>query len=90
MSIPDTLEFKIDHFRRFGRLIARDADLFGPASWTAVHIGQSNIPERLDPLLDFSSVDGAQYLHKLRAAMRSAAQGMPTHQEYIDRHCRAV
>ena len=40
---------KIDHFRRYGRLIAREMDLFAPPSWLAVHIGQLNYPERIDP-----------------------------------------
>ena len=90
MSIPETLQFKIDHFRRYGRLIARDLDLFGPASWTAVHIGQLNIPERPDPLIEFRTVNGAQYLGKLRSAMQAAAKTMPTHQAYIDLHCKAA
>src|SRR5450631_1963140 len=90
MSIPDTLQFKIDHFRKFGRLIAREMDLFGPASWTAVHLGQFNIPERLDPLIDFRNVNGTEYLEKLRAAMHAAAKTMPTHQAYIDRNCKAI
>jgi tryptophan halogenase len=90
MSIPDTLQFKIDHFRKFGRLIAREMDLFGPASWTAVHIGQFNIPERPDPLVEYRTVNGPEYLAKLRAAMRAAAETMSTHQAYIDRHCKAA
>ena len=89
MSIPDTLKFKIDHFRKYGRLIAREMDLFGPVSWIAVHIGQFNIPEHPDPLIDFRDVDGAEYLGKLRAAMQAAAKTLPTHQGYIDQHCKA-
>ena len=89
MSIPDTLQFKIDHFRKYGRLIARDADLFGPTSWTAVHIGQLNIPEQLDPLINYRAV-GTDYLEKLRQAMETAANGMPSHQAYIDRNCKAT
>jgi tryptophan halogenase len=89
MSIPDTLKFKIEHFRRYGRLIASEMDLFGPASWTAVHIGQFNIPEQPDPLIDFRAVDGAEYLAKLRAALRGAAETLPTHQAFIDQHCKA-
>jgi tryptophan 7-halogenase len=89
MSIPDTLQFKIDHFRKYGRLIAREMELFGPASWTALHIGQLNLPERPDPLIDFRNVNGLEYLEKLRAAMQVAANTMPTHQAYIDRNCRA-
>ncbi len=44
MDVPDSLAFKIDHFARYGRHIARDMDLFGPPSWHAVHIGQGNLP----------------------------------------------
>ena len=90
MSIPDSLSTKIEHFRHYGRLVARDLDLFGPASWLAVHIGQMNWPERLDPLLDFRNVDGAAWLAKLRGALEAAAAGLPTHQAYIDRHCRSA
>ena len=89
MSIPDTLQDKIDHFSRYGRLVARDFDLFGPASWLAVHMGQFNTPQRLDPVLDFRKDDGAPWLEKLRAAMTAAAAGLPPHTVYIDRYCKA-
>lgn len=89
MSIPDTLQFKIDHFRKFGRLIARDNDLFGPPSWTAVHIGQFNYPERADPVLGYRTADSRDWLTKLRAAMAANAAGLPSHAEFIARHCKA-
>jgi tryptophan halogenase len=90
MAVPETLEYKIEHFRRYGRLIAREMDLFGPASWLAVHIGQLNRPEHLDPLLEFRATDGAAWLGKLRSAMAAAAAGLPTHRTYIDQNCKAT
>ena len=90
MQIPESLQNKIDHFRHYGRLVARDMDLFGPASWLAVHVGQLNWPRRLDPLLAFRATDGTAWLGKLRTAMAAAAAGMPTHEAYIDRHCKAA
>jgi tryptophan halogenase len=90
MPIPDTLQYKIDHFRRFGRLIPGDMDLFGNASWLAVHMGQGNWPERNDPLIDYRTLDGADYLEKLRTAMAAAARDLPGHRAYIDRHCKAL
>jgi tryptophan halogenase len=89
MAIPDTLQEKIVHFRRYGRLVQREYDLFGPSSWLAVHIGQLNIPQRPDPLLDYRDFDGAQWLAKLREAMAAAARQLPTHQQYIDKYCKA-
>lgn len=90
MRIPDSLQSKIDHFRRYGRLIAADMDLFGPPSWLAVHIGQLNIPERVDPILSYRDVDGDAWLAKLKMALAAEAGRMPTHQQYIDRVCKAA
>ena len=85
MSIPNTLQYKIDHFKHFGRLVPGDMDLFGNASWLAVHIGQLNWPERNDPLIDYREINGTEYLEKLRLAMAAAAQELPTHRATIDR-----
>ena len=89
MQIPATLQKKIDHFRRYGRLVAFDMDLFGPTSWLAVHIGQFNWPQQRDPLLAFRNTDGDAWLLKLRAAMAAEAARLPTHQGYINQHCKA-
>ena len=65
-------------------------DLFGNTSWLAVHIGQMNWPERNDPLIDYREADGTGYLERLRLAMVQAAQDMPTHRAYVERHCATV
>lgn len=90
LDIPETLQWRIDHFRRFGRLVTDTSDLFGPASWLAVHIGQLNFPEKIDPLANYSNSNSREWLAKVRGAMAAAAQGLPTHQDYIARHCRAA
>ena len=90
MSIPETLAWKIDHFRRYGRLLAAEMDLFAPSSWLAVHLGQFNTPERTDPLLDFRGLDARDWLAKLRGAMAAEAVRLPTHQAFIDQHCKAA
>jgi tryptophan 7-halogenase len=91
MDIPDTLQFKIDHFRRYGRHIPRDMDLFGPPSWLAVQIGQGNIPQATDPIGDYrDEAQGREWLKKLRDTMVLGAQQQPTHQQFVDQHCKAV
>ncbi|KQU49606.1 tryptophan halogenase [Sphingomonas sp. Leaf339] len=91
MAIPDTLAMKIEHFRRHGRLIARDMDLFGAASWLAVHVGQLNLPEGGDPLIDYAADPAAsrRFVEQLAGAIGRAAETMPTHADYIARHCAA-
>lgn len=83
MEVPETLQLKIDHFRRYGRLVAREMDLFAPASWLAVHIGQLNYPERLDPLLAHRGIDAREWLVKMRGAMERDAGTLPKHEDFI-------
>ncbi len=89
MPVPETLQWKIDHFRQSGRLLARDMDLFGAPSWLAVHIGQGNWPAATDPLLDFQADPAASgvFVQKLANAIANAADTMPRHHDYIAQHC---
>lgn len=90
MAIPDSLNYKIEHFKRFGRLIRDEKDLFGNASWLAVHIGQFNFPQHNDPLMQYRQKDSVGWLNKLSSAMSAAAERLPTHQEYVERYCKAL
>ena len=90
MPIPEPLQTKIDHFRRHGRLVAEVLELFQNPSWLAIFIGQEVWPERYDPLVDMrSDIDAARLLSGLHRVIAESVQVMPTHQQYIDRHCRA-
>lgn len=90
MPIPDTLQYKLDQFRSHGRTVAEQLELFQNPNWLAVLVGQEVWPERYDPLVDLrSSVDAPVRLAELRRVMDDVAQAMPTHRQYIDRHCRA-
>jgi len=89
MDIPDTLQYKIDHFRKAGRIVANEVELFRNPSWLAVMVGQMIEPEGYDPLADMRGIDGNERLMGLRRVMEDAVEGMPTHQAYIDRFCKA-
>ncbi len=91
MSIPDTLQYKIDHFRASGRLVSTGIELFQNPSWLAVLVGQFIEAERYDPLVDHrSSVDASRHLASLRKVMHEAAGVMTTHRQYVDEHCKAA
>ena len=89
MSIPDSLAYKLEHFKRFGRIVVDGYDLFGPPSWLAVHLGQFNWPERHDPLLHHRNTDGNKVLKQLRQAMIQASDTMPSHMDFIRKFCPA-
>jgi len=91
MEIPETLQYKIDHFRSYGRIVAKDLELFQNPSWLAVFIGQNIWPEHYDPLVDMRpQVPAADNLKSLRRIMQEAADVMPTHEQYIAHYCRAM
>ncbi len=90
MAVPETLSRKIEHFRRHGRLLLEERELFQNPNWLAVLIGQEVWPERYDPLADLrSEIDAASKLAGLRRAMAEAASAMSDHARYIENHCRA-
>ena len=91
MDIPDTLRRRMEHFRRYGRLVSDGFELFQNPSWLAVHIGQFNDPEHYDPLVDQRpNVDDERLLGGLRRVIGEAVGVMPTHRAYIEKHCRAA
>ena len=90
MEVPEWLRYRIDHFRSYGRLVSPGIELFQNPNWLAVHIGQLNWPERYEPLVDERAhVDDARALADIRGAVAAAAEAMPTHRQFIERHCRA-
>jgi tryptophan halogenase len=87
MPIPDTLQHKIEHFRRFGRVVSDGTELFAAPSWTSVHIGQLNWPVCHDPLADMRDFDGDRSLQRLRTAMAVAAGKAPSHVDFLRELC---
>ena len=88
MAVPETLTRKIDLFRSAGRLFRYDDELFTDTNWTAVMIGQGLMPQRYDPLAD--SLDDRQIrslVGQMGEAFQRSARQMPTHADFITRHC---
>ena len=90
MPVPDSLQYKIDHFREQGMLVADERELFANPSWIAVYLGQGIIPQRAPALAAMrEGVPVAERLTQIRRAMDEAVAAMPSHSEFIARHCTA-
>lgn len=86
MPIPDSLSYKIEHFRRHGLIVSDERELFSNASWMAVYFGQGIEPVRAPVLSDVrSDIPVAERLSQIRAAIKDGAQAMPTHDDYLNR-----
>jgi tryptophan halogenase len=90
MQIPDTLHHKIDVYRSTGHLIVYDEPFLEP-SWLAIYSGLNIEARRYDRLAD--AIDLArvrEHFSGVKAGIRDAVSAMPSHSDYIARHCRAA
>ena len=91
MPIPDTLRYRIELFQSSGRVAFHDRELFVEPNWLSIFIGQHVEPRRHDPLADLPPLDEVtRQLARLKTLIRSTAEAMPTHAEFIALNCRAA
>ena len=86
MDVPDSLTYRLEHFRSSGRIILTRGDLFQPPSWLAVMLGQGILPQGYDPMADIvpDAVVEAQF-ESMRTTIAQTARALPTHEEVIAR-----
>lgn len=89
MSIPDSLRYKIDHFRDYGLLVADERELFKNPSWIAVYLGQNVTPRRAPALAVRRAAPVKDRFDAIELAMREAVAAMPSHESFVMKHCRS-
>lgn len=84
MTLPDSLEEKIQAWLTRGHLIRYEFGVFLPPSWVAVMLGQNLIPRRYDPRVDRLSSDEVRRAgESLKQRVSSALTATPDHGAYI-------
>jgi tryptophan halogenase len=90
MPVPDTLSYKLEQFAAAGNIVSDGLDLFQNPSWLAVYVGQDVIPERYAPLVEMrNGAESARYLASLRRSITQGVSAMPSHDDFIAKHCQA-
>jgi len=88
MSIPTSLQDKIELFRERGHVVRYKDSLFLEPSWLAVYLGQGILPRSYDPLADRLDVTLVKrQLEQMHALIRRAAQSVTMHADFIRQHC---
>ena len=91
MEVPHQLARRIGLFRGNGRLVRIQEDIFAESSWLQVLVGQGVMPgghHALAHLLD--GADCRRFLRTIHDSIRDAVQHMPSHADYVARHCAAT
>jgi tryptophan halogenase len=90
MTIPDSLQRRIELFRETAGIFCAPDDLFQLTSWLQVLWGQGVRPRATHPFVEaVSPRDRQGYLHDLRRLLSNATQQLPTHCDFIARNCAA-
>ncbi len=90
MEIPQSLAERIAIYRENARLYRHDYELFSETSWFAVMHGQNIAPSRYHPIADLlPAAELEERMTKMADVMQKCLATMPTHQQFIDRYCKA-
>ncbi len=91
MDVPDTLKHKTELFHSQGRFFHKNDELFGVTSWVQVMLGQGIQPLGYHPLVE-NTADVAilKMMSNVKAVMHNVVDRMPTHEQYIAAHCKAM
>ncbi|MGK6355197.1 tryptophan halogenase family protein [Sphingomonas sp. DT-207] len=90
MEIPASLAAKLALWAGNARIFREQGELFTPDSWIAVLLGQRLRPAGFDPLAAaLPATETGHFMAHLRDVIGKTAAAMPTHEQFIARHCAA-
>lgn len=90
ITVPPELERKLDLFRASGRIYRESDELFTEMSWLMVMIGQGIVPAAHHPMSHVvPQPQLEEFLANVRTLIDGAVARMPSHREFIRRHCAA-
>ncbi|UAB78836.1 tryptophan 7-halogenase [Erythrobacter sp. SCSIO 43205] len=88
MEVPETLQYKMDHFREYGMLVSDERELFANPSWIAVYLGQDIVPAKAPAITQMrEGVPVAERMQMVASAMDSAVAEMPAHADFLAKFC---
>ena len=90
MAVPERLTRAMALFEASGRICREPDDLFREASWLMVMAGQGIEPRGYSPMADALPDDRlAEFLSGVRALVAQEAGKLPSHEDFVTRHCQA-
>ena len=90
MDVPESLKRKMSLFQSNGRVFREAEELFAEPSWIQVMIGQRMMPKGYSAMVDALDGEAAlRHVETVRQVIANCVRAMPSHEEFIARHCAA-
>ena len=84
MSVPEALTYKVDMFRRNGRVLREHNELFTETSWLAVMVGQGVEADDYHPAADIlPDAETLERLAHIGEVVSQTAALMPLQRDYL-------
>ena len=91
MSIPDSLNHRIELFKQAGRVFKVPTELFGENSWIQVMLGQGLEPEQYHPIVNMMTEEElGKFLNGIQGSVDKLVGQLPEHQRFINYYCKAT
>lgn len=90
MSVPDSLQHRIELFKETGRVFKSPSDLFVENSWIQVMLGQGLMPKQYHTIVDeMTDEELRKFMRGAEEAVTRTVSNLPSHQMFIDHYCKA-
>jgi tryptophan halogenase len=90
MTVPPTLQHRLDLFRETGRVFRVPNELFAENSWIQVMLGQGITPRQHHPVADLmGDPELSGFLADIKANVDRTVAQLPPHQAYVEQYCKA-
>ena len=87
MSIPPSLQHRIDLFRETGRVFRAPNELFAENSWIQVMLGQGIMPQQHHQSADLmGDAELSGFLNNIRSNVSKTVAQLPPHLDYVKRY----
>jgi tryptophan halogenase len=91
MSLPPSLQHRIDLFRETGNVFHVPGELFGENSWVQVMMGQGITPRNYHPTADaMERADLERFLGEIRSQTLRNVEDLPSHMDYMRSYAPAA
>ncbi|WP_153914262.1 tryptophan halogenase family protein [Shewanella sp. TC10] len=90
MTVPASLQHRIDMFDASGKVYKHGNELFGESSWIQVMMGQGLAPKQYHPIVDMMEDEELEhFLGSIKAKAKQKVANLPDHYDFVQHYCKS-